>query len=382
MRTEGAEHRVILDRARLLLHPRRPMAAVTLAKLRAFAVTRSLFSPTDLLTAIRRLGFVQADPIRSPARAQDLILRHRVAGYHAGDLEAAYPTLPLVEELLHTYGFLPVESLSLLHPRSKSRLFQVETKHPHLRRAILSHLKRHGVGHPRDIDRLLGGVSVVNAWGGSSAATTRMLEALHYEGSLRVTRRDAGIKIYALAEKRGRALSSVTRAKKLVVLLTGLYAPLSIQSLRRILAWLSERAPSTHPPRTQIEPMLLTGELASARIGETTYVWPAGESLDDAVPDEVRFLAPFDPVVWDRARFAQLWGWEYRFEAYTPAPKRQFGYYALPLLWRDVVLGWANVTASGGAVDIALGFIGKRPRDLAFKVALERESERMRMFLL
>ena len=49
----------------------------------------------------------------------------------------------------------------------------------------------------------------------------------------------------------------------------------------------------------------------------------------------MRLLAPFDPVVWDRRRFEMFWGWAYRFEAYTPAAKRQLGYYALPLLWRD-----------------------------------------------
>ena len=66
--------------------------------------------------------------------------------------------------------------------------------------------------------------------------------------------------------------------------------------------------------------------------------------------DAVRLFAPFDPVVWDRRRFEMFWGWPYRFEAYTPAPKRVRGYYALPLLWRDEVIGWGNV-----AVDAADG---------------------------
>ena len=63
---------------------------VTLDDLRRFAVARRLFPPTTLERALRRLGFVQADPIRAPARAQDLTLRHRVAGYRAGDLERRY----------------------------------------------------------------------------------------------------------------------------------------------------------------------------------------------------------------------------------------------------------------------------------------------------
>ena len=61
------------------------------------------------------------------------------------------------------------------------------------------------------------------------------------------------------------------------------------------------------------------------------------------VPEKVRLLAPFDPVVHDRTRFELLWRWVYRFEAYTPVAKRKLGYYALPLLWRDRVIGWGNV---------------------------------------
>jgi uncharacterized protein YcaQ len=58
---------------------------MTLDDVRRFAVARSLFPPTTLKRALHKLGFVQADPIRAPARAQDLILRHRVTGYRAGD---------------------------------------------------------------------------------------------------------------------------------------------------------------------------------------------------------------------------------------------------------------------------------------------------------
>ena len=63
------------------------MTSTSLAHLRRYAIARSLFRTPDLREALDRLGFVQADPIRAPARAQDLVLRHRVAGYRAGDLD-------------------------------------------------------------------------------------------------------------------------------------------------------------------------------------------------------------------------------------------------------------------------------------------------------
>jgi len=79
---------------------------VTLDDLRRFAVARSLFPPTTLTRALDTLGFVQADPIRAPARAQDLTLRHRVAGYRAGDLERLYHTLDIEEDVFINYGFV------------------------------------------------------------------------------------------------------------------------------------------------------------------------------------------------------------------------------------------------------------------------------------
>ena len=123
--------------------------------------------------------------------------------------------------------------------------------------------------------------------------------------------------------------------------------------------------------------------LAHARIDGIDWYWPLDEPMSDAaVPDMVRLLAPFDPVVWDRRRFELLWGWAYRFEAYTPAAKRERGYYALPLLWRDRIIGWGNVSVTPGEVEAVFGYVDSHPpRERAFKRALEAEVERMRVFL-
>src|SRR5947207_4388938 len=99
-----------------------PRAAITLDHLRRFAVTRALFPPTTLRRALSRMGFVQADPIRAPARAQDLILRHRVKNYRAGDLEQKYSNLDLEEDFFVTYGFVTGFIQRLMHPRSESRV--------------------------------------------------------------------------------------------------------------------------------------------------------------------------------------------------------------------------------------------------------------------
>ena len=112
------------------------------------------------------------------------------------------------------------------------------------------------------------------------------------------------------------------------------------------------------------------------------WYWPAGEAAPAAAPDTVRLLAPFDPVVWGRPRFELLWGLACRFEAYTPQAKRQLGYYALPLLWRDRVVGWGNLAVTDGRLIVDLGYVTSRPpRDRGFKPALEEELDRMRAFL-
>jgi uncharacterized protein YcaQ len=126
--------------------------------------------------------------------------------------------------------------------------------------------------------------------------------------------------------------------------------------------------------------------LASTRIDGVDWYWPAEESsvrsINKPATDVVRLLAPFDPVVHDRRRFELLWGWAYRFEAYTPAAKRKLGYYALPLLWRDRAIGWANLAGEKGELKADFGFVsGGPPRERAFTRELDAELDRVRVFL-
>ena len=102
---------------------------------------------------------------------------------------------------------------------------------------------------------------------------------------------------------------------------------------------------------------------------------PAEETFAVGAPDDtVRLLAPFDRIVWDRRRFEILWGWAYRFEAYTPASRRKLGYYALPLLWGDRVVGWGNVAVANGSLRWDIGYVASHPpRGRKFRQALEEE---------
>jgi len=357
--------------------------SATLSELRRYAVARSLFPRTTLQEAVGRLGFVQADPIRAPARAQDLTLRHRVVGYRAGDLERRYPALELEEDVLVNYGFVTRAVHALMHPRaglggwSASQRKRVQ--------AILGFVRAHGTAHPRQVDDHFAHGRVTNYWGGSSNATTHLLEAMHYRGLLRVVRRDAGIRVYTAQESASRPADRTARIRRLDALVDVVvrkYAPLPAQSLSSLVGRLRYAVPQW---RGELKAAFGRAKLrlAHARVEGVDWYWPADESIGTHAPaDSAHLLAPFDPVVWDRRRFELLWGWAYRFEAYTPVNKRIRGYYALPLLWRERVIGWGNVSATTGGLQAELGYVaGQPPRDRRFVRAMEAELERLRVFL-
>ncbi|AKU98034.1 hypothetical protein AKJ09_04698 [Labilithrix luteola] len=360
-------------------------SALTLERLRRHAVGRSLFAPTSLEAAIDKLGFVQADPIRAPARAQDLTLRHRVAGYHAGDLERLYPTLSVEEDYFVNYGFMPRRYLGLMLPRTPRHPWDRTTRAR--AKNVLAFVKERGEVHPREVDQRFAHGSVTNYWGGSSNATTQLLERMHYRGLLRVVKREGGIRVYAARDdeelRADEARDPKAKAEALVAIAVAKYAPMPDKSLRALVSRLRFGAP-------QLVKALSTA-LASARrelpravVDGVTWYWPEGEDPSEVVDDadRVRLLAPFDPVVWDRHRFEIFWGWAYRFEAYTPQAKRKLGYYALPILWRSHVIGWTNVTAKETDLEVTSGYVaGRAPRDKAFTRGLAEELERMRDFL-
>lgn len=355
---------------------------MTVDALRRYAAARTLFGPAPLGEAIARFGFVQADPIRAPARAQDLTLRHRVAGYRAGDLEAAYPTLEIEEDFFVNYGFLTREVHALMHPRVDPDGWTPARR----RRAqeLLAFVAARGEAHPREVDAHFAHGRVTNYWGGSSSATTHLLEHMHYRGLLRVARREKGIRIYAppAPDRPEVATSPAARVDALIDVVVRKYAPLP----RATLSWLVNRLRYAVPQwRRRLPAALVRAKqrLAHARVDGVDWYWPAEENpAAFATDDRVRLLAPFDPIVWDRRRFGLLWGWEYRFEAYTPVAKRKLGYYALPLLWRDQVVGWANVAAADGDLVATIGYASGAPtRSRRFKSQLASEVDRLRAFL-
>lgn len=350
------------------------MAVITLADLRRHAVARSLFSPTTLPKAIERLGFVQADPIRSPARAQDLTLRHRVKGYRVGDLEWRYPQLAVEEDFFVNYGFVTPALHACMHPRSAHTEWTAERWAQ--AQAVWHFVRERGETHPREVDAHFAHGHTTNGFGGQSKASTQLLDAMHYRGLLRVARRDNGIRLYAAHQPQESPNDVPAVLDHLVDVLVNKYAPLPLPGLRQLVAMLQHAVPQW---KGQLRSTLQRAvqRLPHADVEGIAWYWPADEDPGSRrwkATDNVRLLAPFDPVVWDRDRFQRLWGWAYRFEAYTPPARRVRGYYAMPLLWRDQVIGWGNLSVADGRLRADLGYVsGQAPKEAAYRTALDVE---------
>jgi uncharacterized protein len=233
---------------------------VALRRLRSQAARHSLFSADSLAAALSRLPFVQADPIRSPARAQDLILRQRVPDYRVGDLERAYPELDLEEGFLYAYGFLPRLIWQVRHPPNRARLSVLERK-------VLARVAELGVVHPEELRAELGTRRAMNAWGGQSTRVKLALESLHSRGLLRVARRRSGVRLYALCPP----LAEVPSPEQVFWLVAStvvrVLAPAPERSVRSIMAFLSRRIPGIPSPEPAGAPGGVGGGIPLARRG-------------------------------------------------------------------------------------------------------------------
>ncbi|MEP0427928.1 DNA glycosylase AlkZ-like family protein [Rhodopirellula bahusiensis] len=346
----------------------------SLDQFRKRVLNDSLFSPCGLADAMKRLGFVQADPIRCPARAQDLILRHRVKNYRAGDLERSYPDLDLEECYLYAYGFLSKDLWRVVHPKAAKALTDEH-------RETLDVIRQHGPMHSRELETHVGGERVQNYWGGVSRSAKMAMESLHNRGALRVSNRNNGIRIYGVAEEFQSALSCEERLQELMLVTLQAMGATTRRFLLSELSHFKYLVESVADRRSCLQGLVDAGRVRVDIIDEVEYVSLDSGKKRQRNADVVRILAPFDPIVRDRTRFEHFWNWTYRFEAYTPKLKRKLGYYAMPVLWRDQIVGWANAVVEEGRLKVDFGYTGRRPRERAFCEAATLEVGHLAKFL-
>src|SRR6266853_5841449 len=161
---------------------------------------------------------------------------------------------------------------------------------------LLEFVRECGAVHPREVDDHFAHGKVTNYWGGSSNATTHLLAAMHYRGMLRVTRREGGVRIYAVHQHGPEPADAAERRARIDALVDAaiqVYAPLPGACLSDLVRRLRFAVPQW---QGDLKAALQRAKqrLSHARVDGVDWYWPAGEdAARSAPPDAVRLLTPF-----------------------------------------------------------------------------------------
>ena len=267
-------------------------------------------SQAGVLETVRRLGYLQIDPISTVAPPQHLVLFSRLgAAYDRAELDRL---LWDERELFEWGAFIrPIEDWPLIRARSRRRwggvawerhALEFLQENAKFRRYVLRELERRGPLPSRELAHdLLATPRTDHRWWGSRKVTL-MLEILHGRGEIAVAGRQGKQRLWDLTE---RVFPETER-----ILLRDAERLLGERRRRALGVWLERGEWHVHP-----------------------------EATDGPVPDRVTVLSPFDRLIHDRDRAEALFGFHYRLEMYVPKAKREFGYYVLPILCDGHLIG-------------------------------------------
>ena len=270
-------------------------------------------SARGVLDTVLRLGFLQLDPIATVAPAQQLVLWSRLGTYDIGELDRLlWQDRKLFEWDAYVY---PIESLPLIRARIRNEWRSTRYQHerwrkrflaenPGFRRYILRELDRRGPLLGRELEDRTSQGKLGHRWWGNRQVGL-MLGTLHRRGEITVVGRRGGQRLWDLAER--------WWPQTEVVPLREAERMLEEQRFRALGVRLEKGRWLAHP-----------------------------DASDGPVPDRVALLSPFDRLVHDRDRAEALFGFHYRLEMYVPPAKREYGYYVLPLLVGDELVGRAE----------------------------------------
>jgi uncharacterized protein YcaQ len=281
---------------------------VSVEEARRIAVRAQLLdgSATDVLSTVRRLGFLQLDPISSVAPPQYLVLWSRLGAYDRAELDRL---LWDERKLVEWNAFLwPVEDLPLLRAQMgrkdrawDKRLVAYLRENASFRRYVLRELDQRGPLLSREIEDHKPSAREAHRWWGERKMGL-MLQVLNARGEVAVVGRRGKQRVWDLAERWYPEAESIPWREAERAFDEKRFRSLGVRLERgRLLA---------HPDAEDV---------------------PAGK--------RITFLSPFDRLIHDRNRLEALWGFYYRLEMYVPKAKREYGYYVLPILRGDRVIG-------------------------------------------
>ncbi len=316
---------------------------------------RARATKDDVLAAIRRMGVLQIDTISVVARSPYLVLWSRLGDYDPCWLDALLEEGKLFEYWAHEACFIPIEDYGLyrhrmIDPGSLGWKYAAGflRDHPDVVERVLSHIRTHGPARSADFERTDGQAGGWWAW----KPEKRSLELLFTAGVLMIARRQNFHRIYDLAERvlpgwddsRMPPMETVRRE----------FALRAVKALGLAKAgWIADYH-RTKPPHVDLDALHEAGELLRAKVEnwrEPVYVHPDHAPLLEQAAagtlaaSATSLLSPFDPIVWHRKRALELFDFDYRLECYTPADKRRYGYFTLPILRRGALVGRVDAKA-------------------------------------
>ena len=311
----------------------------------------------DVLDAIRRMGVLQIDSISVVARSPYLVLWSRIGAYDPVWLDELLAEGAIFEYWSHAACFIPIEDYGLyrrlmLGKTDKTRAWM--KAHPDALEQVMGRIRQDGPVRSAEFARTDGKAGGWWEW----KPEKRALEHLFAAGELMISRRENFHRVYDLRE---RVLANALPTWEDAL------AP-NEQEVRRALALKAVRALGVavarwvpdyfRTPKRGAAKLLADlaeeGSLLRATIensDEPAYVHPDNAELAEKIlsgslqPSATTLLSPFDPVVWDRARASELFGFDYKIEVYTPAAKRRYGYYSLPILHDGSLVGRLDAKA-------------------------------------
>ncbi len=311
----------------------------------------------DVLRTIRRMGALQIDSISVVARSPYFVLWSRLGDYDPAWLEELLAGGSLFEYWSHEACFLPVED----YPLYRHRMLDAESQGWHYSKswveahrleveALLDFIRARGAVRAADFERTDGKAGGWWEW----KTEKRALEMLFTAGELMIAARRNFQRVYDLRERvlpswQDERLPSIEEVRRELALKA--VRALGVTTSGWVCDYFRTGKRETRETVAELagEGLLIPVEVEGWK--EAAFVHPANRKLlGDAAsgklePELTTLLSPFDPLVWDRARARSVFGFDYRLECYTPAPKRLYGYFTLPVLRRGALAGRADAKA-------------------------------------
>jgi uncharacterized protein len=318
----------------------------------------------DVLATIQRMRLLQIDSIHVVARSPYLVLHARLGDYSPSWLEESLETGRIAECWAHEACFVTASDIGLHRAwraqyesnhwadRHAARARDANLKEMH---ALLDRVRTSGPVRASDFERADRGVSGWWEW----KPEKRWLEAWFASGELMVTKRERFQRVYDLAERVLAKLDPPFDATVTALSQAELRKRFILDSVRALgitqARWIADyfRLKPAVDER-ELALLLADGQLLSVQVAgwdSPAYVHADHRALLEKAGDgrlratHTALLSPFDPLIWDRTRLREMFGFDYSIECYVPAAKRRYGYYVLPILHRGRLIGRLDAKA-------------------------------------